>query len=361
MKSTSTTNITRLTPVGRGAVAVLLIDGVDAIQFVERRFISAGKIDWKTASLTAPVFGRFRIGNSNAYEEIVLFRPSENQFEIQSHGGEIVVAAIEKSFVESGAVSVTQIQYVSEHEEILAMLPRAKTERIAKIVLDQLHADFDAVIKNLCSLLSNSDPKIQADGVKRLNRLHENAKLGCRLFDSFRVVLTGSVNAGKSSLLNAIVGFDRVIVDTTAGTTRDAVGIDAVLDGWPIALIDTAGIRETNDPLERMGIVKATEVLESADIVLKVVDLSSEPHSTPQSQPENMLTVLNKCDLTDSYDSGNTTPSIRVSATENTGIAELCEMIVKMLVANPPAIGEIVPLIPRQIAEIAQIKIQRVQ
>ena len=153
------------------------------------------------------------------------------------------------------------------------------------------------------------------------------AKRGRLLREGARVAIVGAPNAGKSSLLNALLGYDRAIVSSEAGTTRDTV--EEVLDfgGYPVRLIDTAGLRSEGSAIEKEGMARARQRMEEADVILELVDAS-------ESQPERLaidaLLVLNKSDLGE-HESWSGVEAHRISAQEGSGIEELQEIVANRL------------------------------
>ena len=141
------------------------------------------------------------------------------------------------------------------------------------------------------------------DAVAVLRRQVEAAladnRRGERLRDGLRIVIAGRPNVGKSSLLNALARRNAAIVSETAGTTRDVIEVHMDLDGFPVSLIDTAGLREAGDDIEREGIVRARVRLEDADVVLWVTDAGDRAMGVPREIDRSRMiwTVLNKCDL----------------------------------------------------------------
>ena len=131
----------------------------------------------------------------------------------------------------------------------------------------------------------------------------ETAEQGRILREGLRLVIAGRPNAGKSSLLNRLLGFERAIVSPEPGTTRDTVEEVVNLGGYPVRFVDTAGLREGGDPLERLGIDRTSEALAAADMVIEVVAANEAPETTTRvSIPEGIhhhLLVLNKSDLGD--------------------------------------------------------------
>lgn len=329
-------HIVRLTPPGRGAVASILLAGPGA-EDVFARFWIGPALD-----PARPVFGRFRLVPMEQVEEIVVHLSGPDEIEIHSHGGEAVVQAIESTLARSGGTATDWTDFFcpvpdDQRELALRLLPLAPTERTARILLDQLNGAWERE-KDLIEHLS--DP---AEKRRRLARLRENAVLGEHLIRPFRVVLAGGVNAGKSCLFNALLGFQRVIVDGTPGTTRDVVSARSALDGFPVEFYDTAGFRATSQELERRGIERSTQTLKDADLVLWVRDATIPPEEQPPIPEGNRtLCCRNKIDLCESAEEERDT--ISVSAKTGLGLETLIREITARLVPSPPAPLEAVPL-----------------
>lgn len=149
-----------------------------------------------------------------------------------------------------------------------------------------------------------------------------------RLKDGIRVVVAGPVNAGKSSLINAIAGFERSIVTAVAGTTRDSIEVPLTIDGLPLLFVDTAGLRESTDPVERIGIARAGDELERADILLWLGDRGDAP-----SHP-GLVVIHAKADLGPTIDAHD----LAVSARTGCGVSELVQRVTREAGALlPPA------------------------
>jgi len=183
--------------------------------------------------------------------------------------------------------------------------------------------------------------------IEQIQRLLAVAPCGCHLEHPWQVVLAGRPNVGKSSLMNALVGFGRAIVHETPGTTRDLVTARTALDGWPVEFCDTAGLRDASHTLERQGIGLAQHQLESASLALLVFD-ATEPWSEADNELArlwpNALLVFNKIDLPgvslDGRPDGQS-----VSAINGQGIDRLIATIAHRLVPNPPAPRQAVPFL----------------
>jgi tRNA modification GTPase len=171
--------------------------------------------------------------------------------------------------------------------------------------------------------------------------------LGNHLVNPWKVVLAGPPNVGKSSLINALVGFQRSIVFDQPGTTRDVVSVQTAMDGWPIELSDTAGIRSATDAIEAEGVERAQAQLASADLVILVTDPDQAADRLEDlllPDVTKVIRVWNKSDL-------HAAPSgefLATSTLEQTGVAELLEAIVGRLVSKVPAAGDAVVFTQRQ-------------
>ena len=151
------------------------------------------------------------------------------------------------------------------------------------------------------------------------------------------MAIVGRPNAGKSSLMNALAGFQRSIVNATPGTTRDAVTLDVAFDGWPVRLVDTAGLRESTDELESAGIERARDVIAAADLVVQVFD-ATDGAAEPMSQA---IMVANKIDLT--TDTNWPQEIVPVSALTGAGVENLAKHIVAALIPELPPKGLAIP------------------
>ena len=176
--------------------------------------------------------------------------------------------------------------------------------------------------------------------INQLNEFLENADNGRILKEGIQTVIVGKPNAGKSSVLNVLLGEERAIVTDIAGTTRDTLEESIQIKGIPLNIIDTAGIRDTNDLIEKIGVDKAKDLLTKADLVLYVVD-TSDPLTKDDEEimelieDKQTIVLLNKADLdqvvkvSDLKEKGFE-QIVQISAKEQTGIEELCCRVLKM-------------------------------
>jgi tRNA modification GTPase len=165
------------------------------------------------------------------------------------------------------------------------------------------------------------------------------------LRDGVKIVIAGPPNAGKSSLLNAIVGSDKAIVTPVPGTTRDRIDVPVAVGGIPIVFTDTAGIRETDEPVERIGVARTHEHIAVADVLLWLGDPSEAPSHRP------LLNVHSRCDLPESR--ASPPGSVAVSAVTGEGLDHLLRQITKLAASILPTEGAIV-LNRRQAEELGE-------
>jgi tRNA modification GTPase len=335
-----------LTPRGRGAIATVLVSGPAAAATVAQLFSPASAHDISAAAIGRILFGRW--GTSG--EELVVCRRAEDQIEVHCHGGDAAVQAVLASLVDVGCHVVSWTAAVDQQRRdsisalALKSLARATTLRTAAILLDQYHGALKRELDECARLLDSSDSESCLAGVIRLQTLCLRSRLGRHLVEPFRVVLAGKPNVGKSSLINALVGYQRSIVYHQPGTTRDVVSVATALAGWPVELSDTAGLRSTVDELEHAGVQLALEKLSAADLRLLVFDASQPWQNDDEAlvkQWPDALVVFNKIDL--ATHAPVLSGAIATSALTGLGIEELARGIGDRLVPDPPPAGAAVP------------------
>lgn len=332
------------TAAGRSAVAVVVASGPDACGAVERCFLPA-----TAAGLSSTPYGVIRFGRwkSADGEEVVVVRRGPTKVEVHCHGGVAASRAVVSALVHQGCTArrdapprqgaaVSQLQWDAQQA-----LRHAVTERTAAIALDQAQGALHDAVAAL------ADQGLADSLLRGVHQLLRWADLGCHVTRPWRVVLTGAPNVGKSSLVNAMVGFSRVLVFDQPGTTRDVISVQAAIDGWPVWLLDTAGLRDSNDALEAQGVRLAREALAAADLVVEVRD-ATDPSSAIVDLPAKRLVVWNKCDL-------GTPPrgaKLATSATTSQGITRLLTAIAQSLAPEAPAPGAAAPLTDRHVASL---------
>lgn len=353
MKCDRSTNIVQLTPPGRGAVAALVVEGPLALPSVESHFQPVARR--RTLSdypLRRIVFGRW---GGAAGEEIVASRISIDRIELCCHGGRIATQRIEQDLIASGCRPVEWSQWLTAAPENRSLiqaeaqiaLAQARTQRTAAILLDQLNGALESELGQIDQLAASDPPS----AASRISVLFARAALGLHLTQPWRLVLAGRPNVGKSSLINALVGYERAIVFDQPGTTRDVVTAATAIDGWPVELADTAGLRDSGDALEAAGIARARAQIEAADLLVLVFDLtqpwSADDEALLAQWPQALL-VFNKCDLPAAV-ARVRPPGIVVSATTRRGFDALLAVLGKRLVPTIPPPGAAVPFTARQV------------
>ncbi len=239
----------------------------------------------------------------------------------------------------------------------LAALAQAPTERTAAILLDQYGGAWRRAMDEIDRLLAAGDRQAAA---ARVAVLQSRVPLGRHLTEPWRVVLAGAPNAGKSSLINALVGYGRAIVHAEPGTTRDVLTARTAVHGWPVELCDTAGLRESADPLERAGVEWARHTIGSADLVLALFDSTlpwSPADSAPAAALPEAIVVHAKCDLSGAaLRTEKSRPwGIRTSVVTREGLDLLIDRIAARLVPDPPGPGEAVPFTPEQVRTVMRL------
>lgn len=378
------TIVVELTPAGRGAVAVLLIDGANSLAAVEQYFVANSNRPLRNTSLQRIVVGRW---GSSAGEELVVARRSERQIEVHCHGGVAAVRKIVADLTAAGCQEILWRDWLKTPRSRASLdhrlpiddaitraaqvaLADAITLRTAAVLLDQLNGTLSTAIHTAIDSISRG---AWEEAGKLIEGLLSHRDFGLHLTTPWRVVLAGPPNVGKSSLINALAGFPRAIVSPTPGTTRDVVTLTTAIDGWPVELADTAGLRNTADEIESAGVRLAQEMLAAADVMLLVHDASQGAlldsndeyvamcHSLTEHQ--RVIDVWNKIDLQPASIAQSSLgkesarsikrASVRTCAVTGAGIDDLINAISGALVPNVPPAGTPIPFTTRQFESLA--------
>ena len=311
--SSPDTIVARATPLGVGAIAIVRISGPLSATIAETVFRRVPEP--RIAELRA-----FYDESGNLLDEgIVLFFRAPNSFtgedvvEFQGHGGSVVVDLILQRIVALGARLARPGEFSERaflnqkidlvQAEAIADLIQAQSAQAARAALRSLSGEFSDHVTNFVerlvllrmmieSAIDFSDEEIDflkpADIQATLEELETTlaqllgkSQQGALLSEGAQVVIAGKPNAGKSSLLNALAGFEAAIVTDVAGTTRDTVKETLLLDGIPLRLVDTAGIRDSTDRVEQAGILRTKQALGVADMVVFVIDARNDFDTDP--------------------------------------------------------------------------------
>ena len=334
------------TPYGRGGIAVIRISGEDAIAIADRIFKTKSK-----KSLSETEGGRIVYGDIYLDGKVIddgmaaIFRAphsytGEDTVELSCHGGILVTESVLTAALSAGAVQAEAGEFtkrafvngklsLSEAEAVINLID---AETRDKMHLARSHASgvfsrkIDGIYESLLSLVSQtyvyadypdedltdlSPAELRqgiANALSEVTDLQATFKAGHAISEGIYTVVAGKPNTGKSSLMNALLGRERAIVSSHAGTTRDYLEETATVGKIFLKLVDTAGIHEAEDEVERIGISRSVSALEKAELILAVFDASLPPDSEDvaffeklKTLPIPKIAILNKNDLTESH------------------------------------------------------------
>lgn len=334
----------QLTSSGRSAIATIRLTGeLSALDTLTSLFRAANRKRVQEQSLNALCFGIW----GDPGEDVVLCRISENSVEVTCHGGAAAVARILDDAAGRGflnhAVASDQGRLGDQSLCILDVLTRARTQRTAEILLEQASGLWPQFALDVTRLSPD----------KARQRIHEAltwSEFGRHLAEPWNVVLCGRPNVGKSSLMNALAGFTRSIVSDQAGTTRDLVTLETAIDGWPVRITDTAGVRETSDLIEQAGVQHTLSAIDQADLVLIVLD-GSEPEQLEDQLllkllVKRRLVIAHKSDLPVWTQASLPAESLPVSSASGQGVESLLRAISAALMPVLPSPGQLIPVTP---------------
>jgi tRNA modification GTPase len=320
---------------GRGGIGVVRVSGPDLLPFAE--VLGGRRPEPRHATLCT-----FREADGSAIDRgILLYFPAPHSFtgedvlELQAHGGPVVLQMLLGRCLELGARlaepgEFSQRAFLNDkldlvQAEAVADLIEAGTAAAARSAVRSLSGEFSREVRALVARLTELRMLVEAtldfpeeeidvlrdtDAAQRLtgicgdlSSLLARARAGSLLRSGLHVVLAGLPNVGKSSLLNRLAGEERAIVTEVAGTTRDALRETIQVEGIPLHIIDTAGLRDTDDVVEKIGVERAWQEIGRADVVLQLVDArcgeTPADHAIAVRLPAGVerIVVENKCDL----------------------------------------------------------------
>ncbi len=348
---------------GRGGVGVIRVSG-NHIEALVRGIIG------KLPAARQAVYSNFLDANGDTLDQgIALYFQAphsftgENVLELQGHGGPAVLQLLLNRCLELGARlaqpgEFTKRAFLNDkldlaQAESVADLIEANTAEAARSAMRSLRGDFSDAIRNLLdglirlrmlveAMLDFPEEEVDAVDIRqrdasvvdlcgRLQQILDTAKQGCLLREGAHVVIAGQPNVGKSSLLNRLSGDEIALVSDVPGTTRDVIRQTIQIFGVPLHIMDTAGLRESDDVVENMGIERTHQTLHKADLILLLIDASKgftkEDRKILESLPTGipLLVLMNKVDLLKgkNYDQSFLLPLIEFSAKTGEGIEEL--------------------------------------
>ena len=368
---------------GVGGIGIIRLSGEETFNIIKKIFVPKNK----SKEIKGYTFKYGNIINPKTNEildEVLVsyfIKPRsytmENMCEINSHGGNIVMQNIWEVCLENGAELAEPGEFtkraflngridLSQAESIIDII-NSKTKKESKASLKQLEGFLSKKIKSIrkkimdvmVDIEANIDyPEYDIEEVtekkvenmlksieKELMSLKNTFDNGKIIKDGINVAIVGKPNAGKSSLLNALLKEERAIVSKYKGTTRDSIEELMNIDGIPIKIIDTAGIREASDEVEKIGIERAKEIADNADLLIAIFDISANIDEEDIEiidliKDKKAIIVLNKIDLiqdninVDSRISNLNKKIIKISALNKDGVEKISETIVEMFKIN---------------------------
>jgi tRNA modification GTPase len=346
------------TPAGRGAIGIVRVSGPLAPD-IARRLLGR---------LPQPRFATYAVARDAAKqlldEGLALYFPAphsytgEHVLEFQGHGGLVVLQSVLAACLDAGARLAEPGEFTRRaflngrmdlaQAEAVADLIDAASREAARSAIRSLQGEFSAAIHNMVAQLvelralteamldfpeEEVDSLHRDDAGGRLARLRgalddvlARSREGSLLRSGIHVVLAGRPNVGKSSLLNRLAGFERAIVTPIPGTTRDAVHEAIQIEGVPLVLVDTAGLRPSSNEVERLGIERTLQEVSRADLVLAVFDAAAGDFRLPTESPAAAarIDVYNKVDLVQGFaPPQGPNPAIAISAKTGAGLEHL--------------------------------------
>lgn len=346
----------RMTAAGRGAIAVILVRGPLARSAIFACFrplrsgaqLAPGEVvlgDW-----TGPRPRAASESLARTPEKLIVGAVDELSFEVNCHGGRAATDLILADLAQCGARILDpahlQPQQHSHRLEAAceAVLLRTSTRRTAAIALDQMRGSLRRAIQQIRAAVVAAD---RAQSLQSTESLLRHAGTGLHLAEPWQVAIAGRPNVGKSSLMNALLGYQRAITADAPGTTRDRLTAETSIEGWPVQLVDMAGVRTGSDAIEQQGVAIAGRAIADADLVL-ALHSADVPGIEELAGAKQQLRVWTKSDLApprQDYD-------LAISAKTGAGVTELWRQIVSRLVATPPQPGDAVPLAHEQITRL---------
>ncbi|MEG6522717.1 tRNA uridine-5-carboxymethylaminomethyl(34) synthesis GTPase MnmE [Desulfotomaculum sp. 1211_IL3151] len=380
------------TALGEGSIGVIRMSGPDALSLGNKVFKPKVNQDWYKRDNYKLIYGHIVEPNTGEIIDEVLLSvmrgpksfTAEDVVEISCHGGIVPIRRVLEVILKNGARLAEPGEFskraflngrldLAQAESIIDII-RAKTDAGAKIAINQLDGKLSQIVMDLQNHVLGLLAKIEAmidfpeddipeenleqmslecNGlIKEIDKLLDHAASGKIYREGLKTVIVGKPNVGKSSLLNALLQEQRAIVTDIPGTTRDVIEEVFSVKGIPLKLIDTAGLRETQDLVEKIGVEKSRELLNQADLVLLVLDastgLSSEDVKVMDLiKDKKALILINKIDIAenridakDVKEAINFSEIIEISAQKEIGLDNLEEAIFNLVVEGKISAAE---------------------
>ncbi|WP_252235287.1 tRNA uridine-5-carboxymethylaminomethyl(34) synthesis GTPase MnmE [Clostridium sp. CH2] len=358
------------TPIGEGGVSIIRISGSKALDIISKIFVGKNNIDLKQMKTYTMRYGHIiELESKDVIDEVIISYmkgphsyTTEDIIEINCHGGVISTNSVMNQVIKAGARVAEPGEFtkraflngridLSQAEAVIDII-KAKTDLSMKSALMQSGGALSKQIKEIRQYLLNTLALIEygvdfteddediddtlvlrvKDGIKttilKVKELLKGADEGKIIRDGLNVVIIGKPNVGKSSLLNVLLKEKRAIVTDVPGTTRDIIEEYLNIDGIPIKITDTAGIRETEDTVEKIGVERSREKIEEADLIILILDSSRELEEEDKEiintiKDKNHIVLLNKTDLDRKIADIDLDNQINISAKTGYGIEEL--------------------------------------
>ena len=378
------------TPPGEGGIGIVRLSGKEAISIVDRIFVSpAGKLPSGVRSHSV-IYGFIKDPDtSEKIDEVIVTvmraprtYTREDVVEINCHGGMLPLRRILGSVISQGSRPAEPGEFtrraflngrvdLSQAEAVIDVI-KARTEQAERMAIQQLEGRLSAEITALRDCVTESCALVETyidfpeeevelpdsasfissmqDILDRLSALSRSFEEGRLFREGAAMAIVGKPNVGKSSLLNTLLKKDRAIVTDLPGTTRDIIEEGLIIDGIPVRIMDTAGIREAHDLVEAEGIRRSLAAIEGADIILAVYDASrvldrADRQIIGKVNNKKTISVINKWDISngdfDAEDNGlNIYPTVKISALRGEGIDVLKDTIVAALLSNKAMPGQ---------------------
>jgi len=375
---------------GIGGIGIIRISGEETFNIIDKIFVPENK-EKKRKTHTIKYGKIVNPKTGNIIDEVLVssfFAPksytTEDVCEINAHGGVVVLNKILELCLENGAVLAEPGEFtkraflngridLTQAESVIDVI-NAKTDKEAKVSISQLEGKLSEKIKEIrdktISVMANIEATIDypeydiekttntqilkvLDEVEvELHLLEKSFYTGKILRDGIKTAIIGTPNAGKSSLLNTILKEERAIVTEAPGTTRDTIEEYISIEGVPLKIIDTAGIRSANNEVEKIGVKRALEIANNSDIIIAIFDIAKELSKEDKEilkmvKEKNTIIVLNKVDLKKKIEREEiekiNKPIIEISAKTGNGIEKLYKEIINQCKLNEIANeGEII-------------------